>query len=157
MSENRMSAELTAADKQAILEAIATIENKLPFLTALSKDERVSMLKLGDKSRSFVLKTMELVSQNDRFLPRSFEVEEMRKDVALFSELYGLSVALTQLLEKIEDTMMIAGSEAYAAALVAYKYAKDAGEDEGLTAVVDDIGKRFVRRYAKTEKAEGSL
>jgi hypothetical protein len=35
------------------------------------------MLKMGDKSPAFVQKTMELVNQNDGFLPRAFEVEEM--------------------------------------------------------------------------------
>ena len=64
---------------------IATLKQKLPFLIGLTKEERISMLKLGDKSRAFVQKTMELVKQNQDFLPRSFDVEEMQKDVDLFN------------------------------------------------------------------------
>ncbi len=35
---------------------------------------------------------------------------------------------------------MVLGSEAYAATLVAYKYAKDSGLGAGLDGVVNDIG-----------------
>ena len=63
------------------------------------------MLKMGDKSRTFVQKTMELVKQNQDFLPRSFDVEEMQKDVDLFNDLYPILLSLQQLNELVEDTL----------------------------------------------------
>jgi hypothetical protein len=63
MTDNRISANLTPEDVAAIQAAILTIKEKLPFLVGLTKEERISMLKLGDKSRAFVQKTMELVKQ----------------------------------------------------------------------------------------------
>ena len=108
------------------------------------------MLKMGDKSRAFVQKTMELVKQNQDFLPRSFDVEEMQKDVNLFNDLYPILLSLQQLNERVEDTLMVVGSEAYAAALVAYRYAKDANMGAGLDGVLDDIGRRFARKSSKT-------
>jgi hypothetical protein len=39
---------------------------------------------------------------------------------------------------------MVVDSEAYAAALVAYRYAKDSG--------LDDIGRRFARKSKKTDE-----
>ena len=45
---------------------------------------------------------------------------------------------------------MVEGSEAYAAALGAYRYAKDADLGAGLDGVLDDIGRRFARKSGKT-------
>ena len=150
MTDNRVSANLSPEDIAAVQEAIVTLKQKLPFLIGLTKEERISMLKLGDKSRAFVQKTMELVKQNQDFLPRSFDVEEMQKDVDLFNDLYPILLSLQQLNEQVEDTLMVVGSEAYAAALVAYRYAKDANMGAGLDGVLDDIGRRFARKSSKT-------
>ena len=149
MTDNRVSANLSPEDIAAVQEAIVTLKQKLPFLIGLTKEERISMLKLGDKSRAFVQKTMELVKQNQDFLPRSFDVEEMQKDVDLFNDLYPILLSLQQLNEQVEDTLVV-GSEAYAAALVAYRYAKDANMGAGLDGVLDDIGRRFARKSSKT-------
>ena len=150
--ENRVSASLSQADKDTVMAALATIKAKLPFLIDITTSDRQNMLKMGDKSRAFVQKTMELVNQNDSFLPRAFVVEEMQKDVQLLNDLYPMLQALNQLQELVDDTVMVVGSEAYASALVAYKYAKDSGLGAGLDGVVDDIGRRFVRKSKKAEE-----
>ncbi len=38
----------------------------------------------------FVSKALEVTTQNPGFLPRSFDLDEMRKDVELFETLYPL-------------------------------------------------------------------
>ena len=154
MVENRVDASLSQEEVQEIMVAIQTIKEKLPFLIDLSKEERVSMLKMGDKSRAFVEKTRELVKQNPDFLPRSFDIEEMERDVELFQSLYPIAQSLSQLHELVDDTMMVVGSEAYAAALVAYRYAKDSDLDAGMDAVLDDISRRFARKTKKAKKTE---
>ena len=156
MTENRVSATLSEADVDEIMAAIDTLKQKMPFLVDLSKQDRLSMLKMGDKSRAFVQKMMEVVKQNQDFLPRSFDIEEMQKDVELFNSLYPVLMALQQCTDLLEDTVMVVGSEAYAAALVAYRYAKDADLGAGLEGVLDDIGRRFARKssQAKAETSE---
>ena len=146
MTENRVSATLSEADLNEIMAAIDTLKQKMPFLVDLSKQDRVSMLKMGDKSRAFVQKMMEVVKQNQDFLPRSFDVDEMQKDVDLLLKLYPVLLALQQFTDLLEDTVMVVGSESYAAALVAYRYAKDADLGAGLEGVLDDIGRRFARK-----------
>ncbi len=64
MAENRISASLAPADKEAVMQAIATIREKLPFLVDLTTEERRTMLKMGDKSRAFVSKALEVATQN---------------------------------------------------------------------------------------------
>lgn len=72
--------------------AIATIKTKLPFLIDLSVEERKALLKLGDKSRAFVSKALEVATQNPDFLPRSFDFLMTSGDVFVCREInWGLS------------------------------------------------------------------
>lgn len=58
-----------------------------------------------------------MATQNQDFLSRSFDLDEMRQDVELFEAMYPLLLALTQLHELVDDTVVAVGSEAYAALL----------------------------------------
>ena len=151
MAENRISASLAPADREAVMQAIATIREKLPFLVDLTTEERRTMLKMGDKSRAFVSKALEVATQNPNFLPRSFDLEEMRRDLTLFEALYPVLLSLTQLQELVDDTCIASASEAYAAALAVYSYAKASGDVTGLDGVIDEMGRRFYRRSKKKQ------
>ena len=78
----------------------------------------------------------------------------MRKDVQLFEALYPLLLSLTQLQELVDDTSLAVGSEAYAAALQVYNYAKASGQGAGLDAVVVEMGQRFARKSRKVKSQE---
>ncbi|MBD2165078.1 hypothetical protein H6G04_11765 [Calothrix membranacea FACHB-236] len=153
MADNRLSANFSPADREAVMQAIATIREKLPFLVDLTTEDRRTILKMGDKSRAFVSKALEVATQNPNFLPRSFDVEEMRRDVALYEALYPVLLSLTQLQELVDDTCITAGSEAYTAALAVYNYAKASGDVAGLDAVIDEMGRRFTRSSKKKKSA----
>jgi hypothetical protein len=88
MTTNRISAALTQADREAVMTAILTLKSKLPFLVDLTADERKALPKMGDKSRAFVTKALEVATQNPDFLPRAFDLDEMRRDVELFEGMY---------------------------------------------------------------------
>ncbi len=151
MTTNRISASISKADREAVMQAIATIKEKLPFLVDLTIEERKSLPKLGDKSRGFVSKALEIAAQNPDFLPRSFDLDEMRRDVELFEALYPILLSLTQLQELVDDTFVAVGSEAYAAGLMVYNYAKASGKGTGLDVALDDMGRRFTRKSAKKQ------
>jgi hypothetical protein len=144
-------ATLTEKDQQEVMQAIAVIRQKLPFLVNLSKDERRTLPKLGDKTRIFVQKAMEVVDQNDNFLPRSFDVPNMRREVNLYEGLYPILLSLAQLHELVEDTYMSAGNEAYASAREVYSAAKSHGRGIGIDAVVEELGTRFSRKSRKPQ------
>src|SRR4051812_39327210 len=110
--ENRIDAVLSDADKTEILNHIKQIRAKLPFLVDLSPEERQALPKMGNKRRSFVMDALTLAEQDDSFLPRSFDVAEMRKDVELTESLAPIVVAMMQLAELIDDTYTLTGSEA---------------------------------------------
>ncbi|WP_315786546.1 hypothetical protein [Fischerella sp. JS2] len=153
MTANRISANISQTDREAVMQAIATIKAKLPFLIDLTTEERKSLPKLGDKSRAFVSKALEVAVQNPDFLPRSFDVDEMRRDVELFEALYPILLSITQLQELLDDTFVAVGSEAYAAGLLVYNYAKASGKGTGLDVALDDMGQRFARKNRKVQQS----
>jgi hypothetical protein len=146
MPDNRVSAELSNADRQAVLAAIETIRTKLPFLIDLSPEQRRSLPKMGDKSRAFVSKALAVAQHDSDFLPRSFSVEEMARDVALAEALWPIMVSLTRLQEQVTDTYTELGSEAYSAGLVIYQYGRNGGDGESLEGLMDDMAQRFARK-----------
>jgi hypothetical protein len=150
MADNRISATLSQADQQAVLSAINTIREKLPFLIDLSPEERRTLPRMGDRSRGFVSQALEVASQNTDILPRSFDVDEMRKDVELLNALSPIMLALAQLNEFVDDTFMEVGSEAYTAALAVYQYARAAGKGAALDGALDALGQRFARKSRST-------
>jgi hypothetical protein len=153
-SQMSISAALSQADREAIAEAINTIQQHLPFLIDLVAEERSSIPKLSPKARSFVNTAFDVASRDPDFLPRSFDVEEMRKDLELVQDLSQISMRLTQLQNMVDDTCMMAGSEAYTAALTVYDYAKKSGANaNGLEPIVAEMREHF-RRSRKAKPSE---
>ena len=151
--ENRIDAELLTEDKDKILNLISQIRAVLPFLIDLPLEERQSLPKMGDKSRAFVSQALAIAQDDDSFLPRSFDVAEMQKDVELTEQLLPIITALTKLLELLEDTSLLAGSDAYTAGLIVYNSAKRNGRGEALDNLLDTLGQRFARKAkGKPEK-----
>lgn len=146
MAENRVSAQLGEAERQAVFAAVQTIRQKLPFLIDLTPEERRALPRFGDKSRGFVEQALQVAEQNPDILPRSFDVEEMRKDVELYSALSTVHAALAQLFELVDDTLTAAGAEAYAAALLVYQYTRAAGKGAALDAALEGLGQHFARK-----------
>ncbi len=156
MNENRISASLSQTDVDAILGAIKTIKEKLPFLLNLTVDERRALNKPGDRSCNFVDKALEVAAQNPDILPGLFNIEEMRKDIELSQKLQPILLALSQLQEVVDNTAAVVNSEAYAAALRVYGYAKSAGKAAALQDTLDDLGKHFTRKPAASASKANS-
>lgn len=152
----QISATLTQEDRITIADAIQTIQKRLPFLVDLVSEERSALPRMGSKTRSFVTNALEVARRNPDFLPRSFDVDEMRKDLELFDDLNGLLMSLTQLQDMVDDTCVLAGSEAYMAALTVYNYAKTSGVSmNGLEPIVDEMREHFRKpRKAKPAAAK---
>jgi hypothetical protein len=153
MPNTPISAKMSDTNREIVMSAIATIKASMPFMIDLTTEERKALPKMGDKSRAFVTKALEIATQNPDFLPRSFDLEEMRRDVELFDQLYPLLLSLNQLQEMMENTYTAVGSEAYTAALSVYKYAKASDQGGGLEGILDDLGQRFTQK-SKKEKPQ---
>ncbi len=145
MLYSQISAVLSIDERQAVMDAIATIREKLPFLIDLSPEEVRLLPKMGDRNQTFTRKALELALHDPDFLPRSFKLDEMQRDLELYDALRPIIVAIAQLQELLNDTSIKLGSEAYAAALDIYRYAKGNGAVGGLDKLVGDMGERFAQ------------
>lgn len=153
MVPNRISNELSEESRDEILRSIDYASRLMPFLTGLDPRERQMMLKAGDRCVAFIRKAAEVGQMNPGYLPRAFNLEEMRKDMALMDALYPIMVATSQLAEKLADTYAIASSEAYASALLVYRSIKSVKGESGLEQAYAELRRQFARRQARTESA----
>ena len=69
---------------------------------------------------AFVNKSFEYASQNPTIVPSFLDLTEFAKDTAVVTSLKRILMPLEQLNEKLSDTNLLAGSEAYMAAPVFY-------------------------------------
>ncbi|MFN0123772.1 MAG: hypothetical protein ACKV2V_24995 [Blastocatellia bacterium] len=146
MPENRVSAALTAEDREFIVSSLTAIRARMPFLIDLTTAERRGLTKLGDKSYAFAFNALEHATQNQDMLPRKFDLEEMGRDLTLFDDLRSLLNIVNQLQHLMEDTMIQVGSEGYAAARSVYGYAMAGSDDDGLEDIALSLGQRYARK-----------
>jgi len=156
MPENRVSANLSQADQKAVLEAIQTIREKLPFLIDLTPEERRKLPKIGDTGHNFAAQALTVATQNSGILPRAFDLDEFQRDVELLASLRPIVVAITQLQELLDDTYLEVGSEAYAAALAVYSYAKASDKGAALDSLLAGMAQRFARKSGKSGPSDAS-
>jgi hypothetical protein len=135
-----------------VLTAFKTVREELDFLIGLSNEERRQIPKMGRKSQTFTVRALDMAMQHNGIMPRHLDIEQARRDIALFEALNPILQSVNHLRELIEDTQMLAGSEAYAAARLAYNAAKVSGKNLGLDDILEDLSQQFRR----TKKAQTS-
>jgi hypothetical protein len=117
----------------------------LPYVTALTPAERRTLAKMGEKTLSFVEKAHEAATENPNFVPPFLDMAAFDVDFADAHNLWGLHLATNQLHENVDDTTMVAGSEAYQASLIFYNSVKMAARQDipGAKAIYEELKKRF--------------
>jgi hypothetical protein len=144
---NNISAAITAAQLTEVTTAIENLKTSLAHVlnVNLTADDRRYMLKMGDKTLAFVGKALDYASQNPTLKPAFMDLPEAQKDFKLASDIYAITQQLNTLLRGLEDANMLAGGEAYEAALVFYSSVKAASRSNigGATAIYDDLKQRF--------------
>lgn len=147
MTIRSIDATLTQQEIDTIITALKTIREQMPFLIGLSVQERRQIPKMGRKAQTFAVRALDMAVQHNEVMPRHLNIEEARRDIALFEALSPILQAVNHLRELLGDTQMLAGSEAYAAARLAYNSAKLSGKNLGLDEVMEDLAQQF--RHAR--------
>jgi len=152
ITNNRLSITMTAAQITAVKTAIQTIQTNMPFLLGLTVEERTSLPKINVSNKAFTEDAINSMVNNPGLLPAYFNVAEMQKDMTLFVQLDELFTLVNQLSERISDTQLLAGSEAYVSALAAYRNfeaAANAGV-AGADTIYDLLKSRFANQGGTT-------
>ena len=155
MSANRLSLNITDAQKAAV----ATDTGKLAastegFNVVISKEELKSLPKIADGRMPFVQKAADYSVSNPEHVPAVLDVPEFQKDVKAFAALREMARPLRQILEKIENSMNVAGSEAFYAARDYYKMVQLNAKlgVPGAQAIYDDLRRLFESSASKADK-----
>ncbi len=146
LTNNRLNVTMTAAQVTSVKTALQTIATNMPFLIGLTVEERIALPKINISNKAFTEDAINAVVNNAGILPAYINAATMQNDYQLFVQLDELLGLMRQLVEKAEDTQMLAGSEAYVAALSSYKLFGAAAEAGllGADAIVDSLRQRFI-------------
>lgn len=147
-TKNSISIQIPEAELQTARDAVNTIKTILsPYLVALSPSERQTLPKMGDGTLPFVEKVMEYAQEDGQFLPPFLDLQEMDKDWTTVKSLMPILREIQQLNSNLNDTVTLAGSEAYVGALGYYNSVKYGAKMNAADAKViyEDLRQRFER------------
>jgi hypothetical protein len=150
--ENLVSLSISENELAEIRKAIEILQRTLlPYLLELTKDEKESMAKMGDKTVAFVTKATEHAEAQPKLVPAFIEVAELRKDLEAIEILRPFFNSLNQLSKGLDDTMTVAGSEAYTSALAFYQSVKMGAKlnVSGAQEIYNDLQVRFPSKTRK--------
>ncbi len=143
---NRISATLSAADAQKIVDLLHQAEALLPFLITLQPAESKGLRNIGFDGVPFAQAALDAVRANVDFTRRSFDLAEFEKDVALMDRLRGVLAVVAPLAQKVSDTFRLAGADVMVTADDVYE---DLRQDNGETAAVQAPLQIMKKRYAQ--------
>ncbi|WP_296282816.1 hypothetical protein [Pseudoxanthomonas sp.] len=146
MPQNRISLRFDDADLVTIEDAIATLEQRFTGLIGLTPDERRELTKMGDKSEAFCRQAVITLGKHPDVLPRNFDVDEYRADLAALDALRPLLARLQRVYDRMVDSEMALGSDLMVASLEGYAHLKVAGRGDGLDTLKEALGARFNRK-----------
>jgi hypothetical protein len=143
MQQNLISEEIpqSAVDTAAqLLTQVATVLK--PYLKSLTPEERRGLSKMGDKTLPFVNKALAYADNEPAILPNYIDLQEGHKDANTANQFDLLARLGFPLMQAIEDTLMMAGSDALAAGLGIYGGAQGAAKNNvpGAATIVADLG-----------------
>ncbi len=147
MNANEVNVSVVTQEQEDAKAALEAFRQKLPYLINLTIEDRRSMPKIGDKERlAFVRRALDVAEQHPDVLPGFLSVNQMRSDVQQFEFLSSIELAVTQLLQQIEDTRMQIGSQALTAARTVYASAKSKYAGPAVKTAADELSKHFERK-----------
>ena len=125
-NSNRITHELHSQLITDLRAAFANVENLLNFLVGLTTEDREKLPKMNSGNKPFTEDAINGASINSDIVPSYVKPAEMVKDLNLYNQLDEFVQRAARLSEKIQDTQMLAGSEAYVNALTIYRLAESA-------------------------------
>lgn len=152
------STPLSQAQRESVASGLNTIRTTLNFLVGLRPSEKQRLLKMGTKNRAFTEDAIQAGIANPGVLPRSIDPETLQGRLTLYGQLREAQADLRQVMEMLDNTVTVLGSELYEDARLIYSLTKTKAQPDGLNATANALSKRFAgqgRRSAdKPEKSE---
>jgi hypothetical protein len=123
---NKISTSITRKDLDEIFSHMDQISKKLKNLVTLSEEEKSAMPHMGEETIAFVFNALEKAEMEPSLVPEKVDLDEMKKDVELISAINKIYGPLKDMVKKLEDSALLASSEAYFPALAIFNSIKNA-------------------------------
>ena len=153
MSQNLIDMKLDAETPDAVSSSMVALESLLQGLIALEPQQRRELTKMGDKSEAFCRQAVVAFGENPHVLPRNFDLDGFRSDLATLDALRPIIGRVGRLYQRLVDTEMALGSDLMNNALEGYAVLKVAGRGQGLDKMRETLAARFTRRRAQIPEA----
>jgi hypothetical protein len=124
MYSNFISSTISQDQINEIIAAIDRINAKLPTLVSLTNEELSSLPKVSMKNIDFIHEVLDFADTYPDLVPSHIDVQEIRKDLRLIESISKILKPMKQLVKKLEDSALLAGSEAYIPSLAIYNSVK---------------------------------
>jgi hypothetical protein len=134
------------ADAESVIATLGQLEQQMPFLIGLSREERLRLAKVGDRTRPFIMDTITTAEANPGIVPRSVDLAALRSRADTLDHLGEVKRALVQLLERVDDTTTRLASEVYGTARSVYSVMKTPATVPGLDGRKQQLGQRFAKK-----------
>lgn len=158
MSNGKISFEMTEEAYGQIAQSIRALDSLLTFAINLTVEERLKLHKMGDKSIAFVEKAVQYADERPDLVPPYLDIPEFKKDLKLARQLKDLLMLLEPSVEKISDTYLAAGYDAFLAARKLYSFVKAAADSgaPGSDTIAAELKKRYLRRRSNSQEKNGN-
>jgi len=156
--QNQVSFKITDEEVKKVHDALSILNQiLLPKTVQLKSEDRQQLLKVGDKTITFMAKGFEHLDKNPQYAPGFLDRGEAAIDYNAVTILRGISSQLDSLSTLVNDTMSLSASEAYAAMLTFYNTVKLAAKNRqpGAQLIYDDLRGNFPK--INTSKPENPV
>ena len=145
---NKINAEIPQEQEAQVIQYVKDIKSLLPFLKGLNSKDRIRLAKLSRGRVDMVDRSFIHATQIPGYLPSFVTPEGFKKEVDLRDCLQRIGAEIDSLKEKIDDTILLVGSEAYRSARLFYKTVKAAASEgaEDAERIAKDISYHFKKK-----------
>lgn len=147
-NNNRVQRAISAAEFATITDLLTNLEKLLlPYTVGLTPEERKLLPKINVDNRMFIqdcINEMKLPSSAN-IMPPYFKVLDVEVDLAMFDQCEILASRLTALAGKVDNTRILAGSEAFTSGLT-FKKLADTAENAGVPGA-DQTARKLRERF----------
>jgi hypothetical protein len=154
--QNLVSMNLTSDQLTAVDAALESLETNRSGVVAMTACQRRSVPRMGGKSEAFCRQALSLLVQNPQVVNPNLGLEGAMADLEALDVLRPRLQRLSRLAERGSDTEVALGSDVMATALHGYGLLKLSGRDQGLEALRESLGSRFVKKPRTTPEAKAA-
>ncbi|MFB6257500.1 MAG: hypothetical protein ABEH38_02315 [Flavobacteriales bacterium] len=106
---------------ESLRSELKSLESRIDFLLRLSMDERCALPKLDEDRELFTRRALEVGKEHPELLPGHIQVELLEQGLEFRKKVLELFEMSNEITERLDDTAVASGSEAYVTALSIYQ------------------------------------